>query len=310
MPTPGDAASAWLDRLATERLTSDHTLAAYRRDLAGFLDDLAERLGRPGAVADLAVLTAAELSELCRGRSRAPASVARRLSTLRGFFRFLAAEGVADNRAIHSLSTPRPEPPPPGLAPPAASGAVATVPQLSDEPWIAARDAALFALIYGSGLRLGEVLALNRDAVPLGETLEIAGRDGRVRRVPVLPAARTGVEAYLAACPFALGAGDGLFVGSRGRRLSPGVVQRQMRRLRAALDLPAGTTPHALRRSFALRLRAEGSGWDTVQALLGLAHRSTARRGYGDAGCERPAGFSFGTGDPVLRGPVKKSGTT
>ena len=107
---------------------------------------------------------------------RAPSSIARAVSALRSFYRFLDSRGLARNAAIASASAP----PVPVAAHPALSeedalGALATIGHLSDEPWVAKRDAALFALLYGCGLRLGEALALDRDCLPIGETLALSG---------------------------------------------------------------------------------------------------------------------------------------
>jgi integrase/recombinase XerC len=149
---------------------------------------------------------------------------------------------------------------------------------LEDEPWIGKRDAALLTLLYGAGLRLGEALSLRQKDAPSGGALVVTGKGRKQRVVPVLPVLAEAVADYRAACPFTLGPDDALFVGARGGPLNPGVVQRQVRRLRALLGLPESATPHALRHSFATHLLARGGDLRTIQELLGHASLSTTQR--------------------------------
>jgi integrase/recombinase XerC len=140
------------------------------------------------------------------------------------------------------------------------------------------RDLALLMLLYGCGLRLGEALGLSRGQAPSGDSLVVTGKGNKQRVVPVLPAVAEAVAAYLASCPFQLKPADPLFIGARGGPLNPGVVQRQVRRLRWALGLPETATPHALRHSFATHLLANGGELRAIQELLGHASLSTTQR--------------------------------
>jgi integrase/recombinase XerC len=133
-------------------------------------------------------------------------------------------------------------------------------------------------LLYGCGLRIDEALGLNRRAAPLEDQLRIRGKGNKERVVPVLPAVADAIAKYLAACPYPLGRDDPLFVGARGKRLQAGVVQRQMRKLRAYLGLPETATPHALRHSFATHLLSSGADLRAIQELLGHASLSTTQR--------------------------------
>ncbi|MEO1611668.1 MAG: tyrosine-type recombinase/integrase, partial [Pseudomonadota bacterium] len=145
------------------------------------------------------------------------------------------------------------------------------------EPWIAARDVAVLTLLWGSGLRISEALALNRADAPLPEALRIVGKGGKERIAPVLPAARVAVEEYLRLSPFQTEAEDPLFLGARGKRLNPRLVQRAMAQARTALGLPATATPHALRHSFATHLLEAGGDLRAIQELLGHASLSTTQ---------------------------------
>ena len=290
MPLAGFAAAddlraaigLWAAWLAGERRASAHTLAAYGRDLAFFLDFLT---GHLGALPDLAAIEAlrpadfraylARRASLGIGRS----SLARGMSVLRGFVRFLQRRGLASTAALAALRSPKL---PPGVPKPLtvedALATVETVGDLAREGWQARRDTALLALIYGCGLRLSEALGLGRDEAPLGEMLTITGKGRKQRQLPVLPAVRTALADYLAACPYALGADDPLFVGARGGPLNPRLVQRQMAALRGYLQLPATATPHALRHSFATHLLGGGGDLRAIQELLGHASLSTTQR--------------------------------
>ena len=145
------------------------------------------------------------------------------------------------------------------------------------EAWIAARDAAILTLLWGSGLRISEALALNRGDAPLGETLRIRGKGGKERIAPVLPAARAAVDEYLALQPYDNGPDTPLFLGARGKRLNPRMAQKAMERARLSLGLPATATPHALRHSFATHLLEAGGDLRAIQELLGHASLSTTQ---------------------------------
>ena len=152
---------------------------------------------------------------------------------------------------------------------------------LSEDPWIAKRDLALFLLMGEVGLKLGEALALDRPAIPtrtrpILTVPPFAGKPERL--VPVTADMVDVIADYLSLCPFDIPEDGPLFVGLRGRRLNPGVIQRQMRRLRIHLGLPSSATPTMLRKQLALRLRAEGAGTREVQQRLGYAHTSSTLR--------------------------------
>ena len=270
------AAADWLRWLADERRASPHTVAAYRRDLDAFLAFLRDHLGRPPDGDDLAALRAQDFRSFL-ARRKADGLLARALSSTRSFFRFLDRASVAHNPALATVRTPkRPHAVPKPIAAADAKAALALAAAGGD--WIALRDAAVLVLLYGCGLRISEALGLNRAQAPLGRTLRITGKGNKQRIVPVLPVVRQAVDAYTAAVPFPLGPSDPLFVGAKGRRLDPGIVQKRVRGLRMALGLPETATPHALRHSFATHLLAAGGDLRSIQELLGHASLSTTQR--------------------------------
>lgn len=285
-----EAIALWAAWLSGERRASAHTLAAYGRDLALFLDFLTGHLGEPPALAALEGLRVADFRAFFAHRAAVPvarSSLAREVSVLRGFFRFLQRRGLAANGALAALRAPRlPRALPRPLAVADALAVPDTVAALPREPWQGKRDCAVLTLLYGCGLRISEALALPRSTVPFGETLMIRGKGGKQRLLPVLPAVRAAVAEYLAACPWPLAPEGPLFIGARGGPLNPRQVQRQMTALRGLLGLPPTATPHSLRHSFATHLLEAGDGpglepgqvLRAIQELLGHASLSTTQR--------------------------------
>jgi integrase/recombinase XerC len=274
-----DAASAWLSRLRDERRASRHTLDGYTRDLSVFLAFLTGHLGEAPGLADLGKLEPTDFRAFLAQRRNdglAASSNARTLSALRGFFRFLSREGLAENPHATALRGPKlPKSVPKALT---AVDAAATLDLSDDEPWIEARDRAVIALLYGAGLRIDEALALNMDALPLGETLRIVGKGRKARDVPLLVEVHDAIDAYLKLRPAIGGKTAPIFLGARGGRLRAELVQKRLRRLRVELGLPDTATPHALRHSFATHLLGSGADLRAIQELLGHASLSTTQR--------------------------------
>ncbi len=277
------ARDAWEEHLAGVRRLSPKTLEAYGRDLDQFLSFLTLHLGAPPAIADLAALRTADLRGFMASRRTAGAgarTLARGLAGIRSFVRFLEKEGMANGAALRAIRAPRqPKSLPKPLAPTAARRVVDADESLAEEPWIAARDAAVLALLYGSGLRISEALGLRRAEAPAAglSTLRVTGKGGKTRLVPVLPAVAEAVAAYLALCPYGLKPDGPLFLGARGGPLKARLVQLAMARMRGALGLPDTATPHALRHSFATHLLSAGGDLRAIQELLGHASLSTTQ---------------------------------
>ena len=276
------AVSSWHDWLAGERRMADHTQAAYGRDLRAFVDFLANHLGEPPCLADLSALKTMDFrAYLARRRTSglSATSTARALSTIRTFFRYLERRHGVSNPAIHTVRTPKlPRSLPRALGIEDAAKTLDMAEIIAEEPWIAARDAAILCLLYGCGLRIGEALALNRRDAPKSDVVTVLGKGGKERMVPVLPLVQKAVSEYQALCPYAGGPNDPLFLGARGKRLQPAVLQRAMRLIRGALGLPESATPHALRHSFATHLLSGGGDLRAIQELLGHASLSTTQR--------------------------------
>ncbi|MBY6136578.1 tyrosine recombinase XerC [Nocardioides marinus] len=213
-----------------------------------------------------------------RGSGTGARSLARKLSAVKSFYRWLAQREGFEPSAVLSARAPKfqkklPRP----LAPDAAKAVLETVELQSQKSWVAARDVAVVTLLYGCGLRISEALRLTGADAPLPPVLRILGKGNKERVVPVLPAARDAVDRYLAQCPFPLEADAPLFRGVRGGALNPRQIQDVMARTRAQLGLPATATPHALRHSFATHLLEAGGDLRAIQELLGHASLSTTQ---------------------------------
>lgn len=283
-PALDHAVAEWLEWLKDERRASPKTVAAYAQDVGAFLRFLSVHLGGPPGLADLGRITPADVRSFLSARMRqglAPASNARALSTLRSLFRRLARRHLIENPAFDAIRPPRlPKNLPRPLSPDAARDVIAAAGAEDPRraPWIAARDTALFTLLYGCGLRIAEALGLNGGDAPLGDVLLVLGKGGKERRVPVLPIVRQAIATYMELCPYSIGRADPLFRGARGKRLDAAIAEREMRRIRARLGLSDRATPHALRHSFATHLLEAGGDLRTIQELLGHASLSTTQR--------------------------------
>ncbi|TDE39728.1 tyrosine recombinase XerC [Antarcticimicrobium sediminis] len=276
-----DALQDWLNRKSALADSSDHTIAAYRADVAGFLAFMAEHRGGPQGLAALDKITVTEMRAwMAQARSTglSSRSLARRLSAVKSFYRWLAErEGFAATAVLAARSPKFQKKLPRPLDPDAARAVIDTVELQSQTPWVAARDVAVITLLYGCGLRISEALGLKGADAPLRASLRILGKGQKERIVPVLPAARDAVDAYLRLCPHPQEHDAPLFRGVRGGALNPRLIQGAMAQVRMQLGLPASATPHALRHSFATHLLEAGGDLRSIQELLGHASLATTQ---------------------------------
>jgi integrase/recombinase XerC len=274
---------SWLSYLGAERRMSPKTVEAYRRDVLQFLGFLAEHLGGAPSLKELAALTPADVRAFMaarRAQGVGSRSLMRTLAGTRAFARFLERNGKGKVGALAAVRAPKIAKTLPRPLSPAAAKRMAD-PDLAagdgHAPWVHARDAAVLALLYGSGLRISEALGLTRGAFGAADAVTVTGKGGKQRMVPVLAQVEKLVAAYVALCPYDLPEDGPLFVGVKGGPLSARVVQLAMARLRGALGLPETATPHALRHSFATHLLGRGGDLRSIQELLGHASLSTTQ---------------------------------
>jgi integrase/recombinase XerC len=270
----------WQRELGSVRRLAAKTLEAYGRDIDQFLSFLAGHTGGPVTLQTLRDLRGADIRAFMaqrRSESLGSRSLARVLSALKSFFRFLEREGVVASEALNVIRTPKiPRSLPKALTVIEARQAIATTADLEERPWVAARDMAVLSLCYGAGLRISEALALTTSDLE-AQVLRVTGKGGKVRLVPLIEAVRRSIDLYLELCPFKTWPEEPLFRGVKGGVLSPRLIQMRVVQLRGALGLPPSATPHALRHSFATHLLSRGGDLRAIQELLGHASLSTTQ---------------------------------
>ncbi|GGI32347.1 tyrosine recombinase XerC [Bradyrhizobium guangdongense] len=285
-PSIAQEMARWLSHLGAERRLSPKTLEAYGRDLRQCLDFLSNHWGERVTLERFAALEATDVRAFMavrRADEIAGRSLMRALAGLRSFGRFLEREGKGKVGALSAIRAPKVAKSLPKPLPMASAKRLADADERAGEEretWILVRDAAVMALLYGSGLRISEALGLKRREVPKsgeGDVLVVTGKGNKTRMVPVLQNVLALIDEYVAMCPHALPADGPIFVGARGGPLSPRIIQLAMERLRGALGLPDSATPHALRHSFATHLLSRGGDLRAIQELLGHSSLSTTQ---------------------------------
>ncbi len=280
-PACRDALQHWLDSLGALAGRSENTQTAYRGDVTEFLSFMALHHNARQGLAALERITVSDMRAWMadqRGAGVGSRSLARKLSAVKSFYRWLSEREGFEPTAVLSTRAPKftkklPRP----LAEDAARAMIETVEMQSSSDWVAARDVAVVTLLYGCGLRISEALSLTGADAPLPETLRILGKGGKERIVPVLPAARDAIDQYLRLCPHPQSPAAPLFRGVRGGALNPRAIQGVMAKARMQLGLPSTATPHAMRHSFATHLLSAGGDLRAIQELLGHASLSTTQ---------------------------------
>jgi integrase/recombinase XerC len=277
------AVDDWLCHLTEDRDYTEKTREAYARDLDQFTSFLRGRLGHPPCLGDISILTVKDFRAFLSSRRKvgtASRSLARTLSALRSFFRWLEQNDIAKNRSVLQVTRPKvPHSLPKPLTVEKAAELVAPGAHDDKDHWIAARDTAVLLLLYGAGLRISEALALKTKDAPTHsrDVARIVGKGGKERLAPILPVAIDAIAEYRRLCPYPLEPESPLFLGARGGPLSPRIIQLAVAKLRDALELPHNATPHALRHSFATHLLSAGADLRQIQELLGHASLSTTQ---------------------------------
>lgn len=273
----------FIEYLTQTKNYSVHTATAYETDIRDFIKFYNNYIGADVGISNIAKADAicfrAWMADRAR-RNLSHKSTARALSSLRGFYKFLANRHNIENDAIGLISSPK--------VPRKLSKAidVTDVEHMHDaisaidesEPWIAARDWALVMLLFGCGLRISEALGLtNGDVRGRPDSLRILGKGSKERIVPMLPAVLDAIEKYMRIRPFGNGANDALFRSVRGLPMSPRMAEKVVEKLRHYLQLPDYVTPHALRHTFATAMLAGGADLRSLQELLGHSSLSTTQ---------------------------------
>ncbi|HWM16450.1 MAG TPA: site-specific tyrosine recombinase XerD [Microbacterium sp.] len=287
------AVDAYLRHISIERGLSGHTVAAYRRDLAGYVQWLIAR-----GIGDSSEVTTALVTEFAAERASAepmPAasSLARLQSSVRGLHRFLAREGIENDDPTGRLRPPKAARRLPkaltidqverllDASGPAASTLQDAATAIAAGDLVGLRDRALLELLYATGARVSEVVQLDVDDLAHGDVVRVRGKGSKERIIPVGSYARSALDAYLTrARPEFSRRGRAtprLFLGARGAPLSRQSAWLVIQHAAERAQLTAHVSPHTLRHSFATHLLQGGADVRVVQELLGHASVATTQ---------------------------------
>lgn len=265
-----------MDWLRYEKQYPETTLDAYGRDIDFWLDYLNSQSVTYDNVSKHEFR---DFLALMTDRGLARTTMARRVASIRSFYRYGARSGLYAKVEIGFMKPPKAKAPlPKAIAETDAKELLGAIAMLDQPDWAKKRDVAVLMLLYGCGLRISEALGLRRGDTPKGPWLRIIGKGGKSRDVPIMDAVRFAIDDWLNHCPFDQGEDGPLFFSSRGSALNARAVQRLVEKLRFQLGLDETTTPHALRHAFATHLLAGGGDMRAIQTLLGHSSMSTTQR--------------------------------
>ena len=266
----------WIKYLETIRGFGIHTLNAYKRDVLDFLKFCNSE--KHDFLIPNKHIIREYLSNLSERKLSRP-TVARRVSSLKNFFKFLLKDKIIVSLDVSIFKSPKLKRSfPKSIDANLITKALFSLTDQKNEAWVNLRDRAVMLLLYGAGLRISEALSLKKRERPRGDWLRVIGKGNKHRDVPLIPIICEGVKDYLDICPFDVQEDGPLFLGKRGGILSPRIIQRRVENLRYELGLPSHTTPHALRHAFATHLLSGGADLRAIQQLLGHSSLSTTQR--------------------------------
>lgn len=274
--------NSWVAYLTNERRLSEHTVSAYARDLALFINFFANK----GKIINIDFLSKIEVRDFRAfithraGLHIEKSSLAREISAFKNFFKWLDIAHILKNSAISIISSPKQNKAlPKSIDVDDTLCIIQDAKNIATTDWQGLRDMAVFTLLYGAGLRISEALALDyTDFITADKFIKIKGKGNKERFVPLLPIVKENINAYIKSVSHNFSLNEALFIGARGDRLRPRIIQRQLQKIRNRLGLPDTVTPHALRHSFATHLLAQGTDLRSIQELLGHETLNTTQR--------------------------------
>tara|TARA_B100001059_G_scaffold54774_1_gene49319 strand:+ start:664 stop:1581 length:918 start_codon:yes stop_codon:yes gene_type:complete len=272
----------WLNYLSNIKKLSQNSVVSYKNDLSKFFIFFQDYIEKNIGLKEIESIKISEFRSFLTYRRNSEISsnsIARNISALKSFFRFLIKNNKIKESSVFNLKSPKlkkslPRP----INVDLAIQVIKQAEEIEDEKWIGLRNKAILILLYGCGLRISEALSLNYDDVQNEDHILIKGKGEKERIVPMMPYIKKGIENYLEACPKEIVSGEALFIGKRFSRLSPRIIQYALEKIRTALSLPETATPHALRHSFATHLLDSGGDLRTIQELLGHSSLSTTQK--------------------------------
>ena len=272
----------WLNYLSNIKKLSQNSVVSYKNDLSKFFIFFQDYIEKNIGLKEIESIKISEFRSFLTYRRNSEISsnsIARNISALKSFFRFLIKNNKIKESSVFNLKSPKlkkslPRP----INVDLAIQVIKQAEEIEDEKWIGLRNKAILILLYGCGLRISEALSLNYDDVQNEDHILIKGKGEKERIVPMMPYIKKGIENYLEACPKEIISDEALFIGKRFSRLSPRIIQYALEKIRTTLSLPETATPHALRHSFATHLLDSGGDLRTIQELLGHSSLSTTQK--------------------------------
>ncbi len=301
----------WQRYLQSEKMLSTHSLRAYFNDMRFFLLFLTEHLGTKPSLNILADLKITDfrawLAKMAIYQKNIDTSRRRALASIRSFFTWLDGQGYMHNPAIFHVKNPKiSKKLPKTLSPKQTKEVIDAIENINKEKnndntddddnnqkskkkkideWIKVRNKAIIMLLYGSGLRISEAVALNISAIPPFDekkkylVIRITGKGNKEREIPVIPYVWQEIIRYMDLCPhISADKNTPLFYGTRGKRLHSGIVRKFLQDLRYDLGIPNHASPHAFRHSFATHLLENGVNLRIIQELLGHSSLKTTQK--------------------------------
>lgn len=283
-----NAVQRFVETLPAQRGYSLHTCRAYRRDLEEFAAYLAAWADGESSAAPAAAIGPSRVTPLMiRGylgflhRKNQKSSIARKLSTLRSFFKFLQKNGALESNPMAGLLTPKREQNLPVVL--SVDEMFRLLDTIETDGLLALRNRAIFETLYSCGIRVSELTGLDVfDLDSAAATVRVLGKGGRERIAPIGRKALDAIRAYRDRLRADTGIGDDrngpLFLNARHQRLTARSVARILKKMAAACGIASPLSPHALRHTFATHLLDAGADLRSVQELLGHRHLSTTQR--------------------------------
>ena len=261
----------WLNWLQNEKRISVNTFDAYKRDVMKW-SEFTKNVNNPKK-SDFRLYISSLFEN---GISRQ--TIARKISSIKNFYRFSSKRNFLFSKDLDLIKNPKlPETLPRSISNDEVNSIMDSIGNGRSD-WEAARDKAILYLMYGAGLRISEALSIYKNQCPLGDWLRVHGKGGKHRDVPILKIVSDSIQKYLLLMPVEFVDEGFLFIGRRGGKLSPRIIQRLIQKLRIKLNLPDHATPHSLRHAFATQLLAGGGDLRSIQDLLGHSSLSTTQR--------------------------------
>ena len=272
----------WINHLSNIKKLSQNSVISYKNDLSKFLIFFQDHIEKNIGLKEIGNIEISEFRSFLTHRRNSEISsnsIARNISALKSFFRFLIRNDKIKESSVFNLKSPKlkkslPRP----INVDLAIKVIKQAEEIEEEKWIGLRNKAILLLLYGCGLRISEALSLNYDDIQNEDHILIKGKGEKERIVPMMPYIKKGIENYLEACPKEIVSDEALFIGKRFSRLSPRIIQYALEKIRTTLSLPETATPHALRHSFATHLLDSGGDLRTIQELLGHSSLSTTQK--------------------------------